>query len=179
MKTVIESYGTAILASIAVASLIILLMIIPDGKGNVGIFEIIGANSNIDNSLYENMNDTKEVLKIYNRTDAPVIAFNNIHFTAKQQYLLGDGFTVKPTSDSRAYKLSDCIKNNSSAFTYDVVSLTTERGIDYLGIYNDRTGTIQFPAAGNYIITIRCYNKANGKTAINTFTIPVDNKPIG
>ena len=176
MKTVIESYGTAILASIVIATIITLLMIIPDGKGNVGIFQIIGSGSDYNDDLYKNMKDTSEVLEVYSRTDAPVLTLNTSHhFVANQQYVLGAGFNIKIANNSKAYKLSDYFIDASSVFSFDVVTLTTEDGSDYLGIYNDADGKITFPQAGNYIMTIRCHDKANGKITINTFTVPVDN----
>ena len=176
MKTIFETYGTAILASIVVVLMLGILTVIDDGNGHKGIFEIVASNSDFNNELYENMKDTVATLEVYNQTDAPKITLSQPKAVANLSCNLADCFTVKIANKQQSYKLSDCIKNGTSIFGFDVLTITSADDTEMTSLYNKERGTITFPSAGVYTITIKCYDQVNGKITVNSFDFPVDNQ---
>lgn len=175
MKTILENYGEAILSMVVILALIAILMFIPDGRGNVGIFEIMGVGSHMDTGLYEHMTDTNVVVMENSAIKAPHISYNTTltPIKANQSVTLSDWFLVV-IADTDTYKLSDA-SSNSDKFYYKILSIEDIDGNDYTGIYNPSTLKIIFPQPGIYEIEISCDDLKNGKNTISKISIPVDN----
>lgn len=176
MKTIIEQYGITVLAAIVVMAIFGILLNISDGNGNTGIFEIVAANSDMDNSLYENMTDTRAVIEANSIITAPTITYKTDKANMKAQvaYSFGDYVETKIAGLTK-YLLSDAYKEaNKGVFTYEILDITSSDGMNCSGIHNASNGTITFPSSGQYEITIRCRDLINGKETTSVLYIPVD-----
>lgn len=173
MKTIIEQYGISVLASIVVMGILVILFNIQDANGNIGIFQVIGAQSDINNDLYENMTDTKAVIDENSAVVAPVMTYNSKKCIASNEVVLGDYINVVIANKDK-YKLSNT--NCKDLFTYDILSIVASDGTSYTGEFSKQNGKITFPQGGMYSVTIRCYDLINGKNTTSTIIIPVDNQ---
>ena len=176
MKTILENYGATIMSMIVILALISILMFIPDGRGNVGIFEIMGVGSHLDTGLYEHMTDTNTVVTENSAITAPQISYISglAPIKAGEEILLGDRFEVLIANIS-TYKLSDALTGNGNIFYFQILNIEDIDGNNCTGIYDIATGKAIFPQPGVYSLEISCDDLVNGKNSIVKLYIPIDN----
>lgn len=177
MKTIIEYYGAALISMVVIMSILTILMVIPDGKGNVGIFEIMGAGAGLDTGLYENMTDTDTVVMENTAIPAPTLSYSD-EWTPFKAGTAGSlaifNFEMKTSRGTFKGQLtSNPSVNGINVLAYEIRSITDESGESCMNYYDAARKSFKFEKPGIYKIEIFCENLIDGKNTVVTFSVPV------
>lgn len=173
MKQVFKQYGRIIVTIIVCTSLLTILTIMKDSKGNVGIFNILGYYMTLKEDDMNNLSDkisTKESVD----HPAPVIVYDATGLASlvcNSEVNILSYFNViyyDPSSDS----IKTTRANLPGSYSLALKGLYNSDGIDMTTLV-DETGNITFPTSGIYIVKFRVVDSLNQYTT-NTFEIPVD-----
>lgn len=174
MKEIVEEYSDAIKTAFIGIALIIILSIIPDGKGNVGIINILGYQMKVDADDMTSLSDD-EITQVSVSHPAPTISYDDAGMASiisgVEINLLS--YFVVSYYNSTTDSVVNTKANISGDYTFIINKISADDGTEITSSFNETTGNITFSSAGTYIIKVSIIDSFNQKTTCS-FEIPVD-----
>lgn len=159
MEEIMKAYGGYVLeAFVAICLVSMLLYGVVDDNGNRGVFKIIGANIQIENTDYAEYKDFQEGYLEESKKEPPKIIYTDICLRVG------------------SVKLSDHIKAsdfNGNAIPIKIESIKSTDEIELLDTYNPATAEIVFERPGIYTLIASAVDE-NNRTVRCTIRIPVN-----